>query len=78
MFGIRAQAELFAYFFYRHTATRFKTPARCLHPRNEPRIVLNLIVKPIILVFETDQNSRWPSVPRHNHFLVCGKLDVAR
>jgi hypothetical protein len=77
MFGRGTQAELLAYFFDRDTSPRFKTPARCLHSGDESRIVLKLIIKPIILVFKTDQNSGWPAMPRHKDFLVRCKLNVA-
>ena len=51
---------------------------RLTYPAKESGIVLEPVLKPVILVLESDQNTGWLTVPRDDDFLDLGKPQVPR
>ena len=62
--------------FQPHAATCREIGPRLTHPTQELGMILEPIVEPIFLRPEADQDTRRPSVPGDDDFLVRGQPQV--
>src|SRR5207244_2217653 len=73
---LAGKTELRSYLLDRNSSSRLQTATRRLHPSDKPWIVFELVIKPIVLVFETDQHCSRPAVACDDDLLVCRKLNI--